>query len=90
MSLRFQSQLLIDSIPDPQLDNAFEVVMPTLRLDHNGLTKAGFLNSLAGYDYTPMVENISFGTMSFGSEARRVRTGWINVPNDINNYEEVL
>lgn len=98
MTLRLQSQLTIDSLADPQLKSAFEVVMPTLKIGElsastkSTLSKLNFgnvLSELAGKDYTPIVEEIKFGTMSFGSAARRVRTGWLNLPDDIKNYPDV-
>ena len=98
MTLRLQSQLTLDSLSDPQLESSFEVVMPTLKIGSTeestktnlfGLELGNVLSELAGKDYTPIVEEITFGTLSFGSDARRVRTGWLNVPKDIQNYPEV-
>lgn len=98
MTLRLQSSLIIDSMSDPQLEAGFEVVMPTLKIGSVeastktnlfGIDIGNVLSELAGKDYTPIVEEIKFGTMSFGSAARRVRTGWLNVPDDIQNYQDV-
>lgn len=89
MSLRFQSQLLIDSLPDEQLENQFEVIMPTLSLlnkeDSNAFMSFTNLDS-----YTPIVEEITFGVKNFTTDTRRVRTGWCNVPADIENYKDVI
>lgn len=98
MTLRLQSQLTIDSISDPQTEAGFEVVMPTLKIgsvskstkaDSTSLDFGNIISELTGRDYTPIVEEIKFGTMSFGSTPRRVRTGWLNVPDDIQNYQDV-
>ena len=99
MTLRLQSTLTaVDNISDPQIESAFEVVMPTLKIGElsastkstlANLSFGNVLSELAGKDYTPIVEKITFGTLSFGSADRRVRTGWLNVPDDIKNYPEV-
>lgn len=88
MSLRFQSQLLIDCLPDEQLENQFEVIMPTLPL----LSKAnsGLLGAVGLDSYTPIVEEITFGVKNFTTDTRRVRTGWCNVPADIENYKDIV
>lgn len=94
MSLRFQSQLQIDSIPDSQLENQFEVIMPTLSLladkSSNWTSISGILNKTGLSDYTPIVEEITFGVKNFTTDTRRVRTGWCNVPADIENYRDVV
>lgn len=100
--LRFQSQLQIDNIADEQLDNQFEVVMPTLYLngkqkktDNSWTSLSGIWDNVTGaasnaYNaYTPIVEEIVFGVRNFGTNSRRVRTGWCNVPDDIQNYQDV-
>lgn len=102
--LRFQSQLQIDSLPDEQIENQFEVIMPTLylnddnarqALDGKWTTVSGIWNNIksaasnALYSYTPIVEEITFGVRNFGTNTRRVRTGWCNVPDDIQNYTDV-
>lgn len=100
--LRFQSQLQVDSIPDEQLNNNFEVVMPTLYLnntyqntDNDWTSLKGAWNNISGgisnafSAYTPIVENIVFGVRNFGTSTRRVRTGWCNIPDDIQNYQDV-
>lgn len=97
MSFRLQSQLLIDNLPDEQNDGAFEVIMPTLKIGPMSDTmstlvqKSGlsFLSSLFEKNYTPIVEEIKFGVKQFGTETRRIRTGWLNVPDDIQNLTEV-
>lgn len=87
MSLRFSSQLMIDNLPDEQFTDQFEVIMPALALD--GDNNRGFLSNLTGMIYRPIVEEITFGFMNFATDTRRVRTGWYNVPKDINNYSDV-
>lgn len=93
MSLRFQSQLAVDLLPDSQSTDQWEVVMPTLQLTSNQETSwtslAGLANNLSGGSYTPVVEEITFGVRNFKSDTRRVRTGWCNVPSDIENYQDV-
>lgn len=93
MSLRFQSQLNIDLIPDSQTQDQFEVQMPALTLTSNGDTSwtslKGIANNVSGGSYSPIVEEITFGVRNFKSDTRRVRTGWCNVPSDIENYQDV-
>ena len=87
MSLRFASQLAIDNLPDEQFTDQFEVIMPELSLDGNEDKR--FLSTLTGMKYRPIVEEISFGLMNFSTDTRRVRTGWYNVPKDIEGYHDV-
>ena len=87
MGLRFTSQLIVDNLPDEQINDQFEVVMPTLALD--GDTSRGFWSQVTGMLYQPIVEEIVFGHKNFATDTRRVRTGWFNVPSDIENYHEV-
>ena len=87
MGLRFTSQLMIDNLPDEQFTDQFEVIMPALPLD--GDNNRGFLSNLTGMIYRPIVEEITFGFKNFSTDTRRVRTGWYNVPKDIENYHEV-
>ena len=98
MSLRFQSQLMIDNLPDEQLNDQFEVIMPELPLilPEGDTTKASTLGKFTGMfgfgqqvNYRPIVEEITFGTMNFSTDTRRVRTGWLNVPSDIENWHDV-
>ena len=99
MSLRFTSQLMIDNLPDEQTTDQFEVIMPELPLLLNDKKftpsdnkKSGnVLDSVGGflYKYRPIVEEITFGHMNFTTDTRRVRTGWYNVPKDIENYHDV-
>lgn len=115
MSVRFTSQLQIDNLPDEQLDDQFEVIMPSFNLSEllepetDGLpTVKSSKNSIkenisklkqaltnfganlgVNYNYRPIVEEISFGPRNFKTTTRRVRTGWYNVPEDIDNYHEV-
>jgi hypothetical protein len=100
MSLRFQSQLMIDNLPDEQLNDQFEVIMPELPLmlpeGNTDTTKASTWDKFTGMfgfgkqvNYRPIVEEITFGTMNFSTDTRRVRTGWLNVPSDIENWHDV-
>ena len=85
MSLRFASQLCIDNLPDEQLNDQFEVIMPALSLDAD--SKASFFGQKL-YSYQPIVEEITFGHRNFALDTRRVRTGWFGVPKDIERYHE--
>ena len=104
MSLRFTSQLQVDNLPDEQIEDQFEVIMPELDLnpsidDDNPMTEgmsnkvSSWLSNLgkglAGMTYRPIVEEIIFGPRKFVTDTRRVRTGWYNVPKDIDNYSDV-
>ena len=87
MSLRFTSQLMIDNLPDEQFSDQFEVIMPALSLD--GDEDRSWFSSLTGMIYRPIVEEITFGFMNFTTDTRRVRTGYYNVPKDIEAYHDV-
>jgi len=97
--LRFTSALQVAAIPDEQLEDRFEVIMPTLDIGVAGKelipTETGeslvgnYWNKMTGSSYCPIVEEIVFGTMNFKTDTRRVRTGWYNLPTDIENYKEV-
>jgi len=95
MSLRFASQLCIDNLPDEQLNDQFEVIMPELNIAPlqrtgkalYGSTPGFFGNSI--YNYQPIVEEITFGHKNFVLDTRRVRTGWIGVPKDIEKIHDV-
>lgn len=112
--LRFTSALQVQALPDEQLDDRFEVIMPTLTLNNyqdidedagatstnnekksiwekglDTLTSSTVWSSITGTTYTPIVEEIVFGTMNFKTDTRRIRTGWYNIPSDIENYKEV-
>lgn len=101
MPYRFASQLQLDSVPDEQLDNQFEVIMPEIDLLGEGShdislsylpkTVTNVLNIpfASTARYSPIVEEISFGTTSFKTTARRIRTNWINFAEDIENYKAV-
>lgn len=98
MSLRFQSQLMIDNLPDEQLNDQFEVIMPELPLlslpqDKSNPSTWNIIKGMVGggteVKYRPIVEEITFGTLNFSTETRRVRTGWLNVPSDIENWHDV-
>jgi hypothetical protein len=97
--LRFQTQLQVSSLPDELIDNQFEVIMPKLNIqdfDQNiasACKSKGFLseviNSALGQSYMPIVEQINFEPQKLKTTARRVRTGWYNLPQDLENYGTV-
>ena len=101
--LRFASQLQINNLPDEQLENNFEVIMPALPLGTTTPTSnlptalgraissaVNAVSSLANTtSYTPIVEEIVFGVRNFKNTTRRIRTNWVNIPEDIENYHEV-
>ena len=95
MSLRFQCALMIENLPDEQLENSFEVIMPNLSLNPETFSGNSILANLANTivdkvsGYQPIVESIVFGVRNFGNATRRVRTGWCNIPDDILNYQDV-
>lgn len=89
---------MIDNLPDEQLNDQFEVIMPELPLLNLPQDKSnpstwniikGMVGGGAEVKYRPIVEEITFGTMNFSTETRRVRTGWLNVPSDIENWHDV-
>jgi len=96
--LRFASQLAVDNLPDEQLTDQFEVIMPELGImptddipiEEQGLISA-VSNGLGGflYRYRPIVEQITFPQLAFETETRRIRTGWYQVPKDIRQYNDV-
>lgn len=95
--LRFQSQVQVSAIADEAVDNQFEVIMPTFDISDfsrnncscrcNVFTDA--LRSLGVTSYTPIVEQISFTPQTLKVAQRRVRTGWINLAEDLNAYGDV-
>lgn len=102
MGLRFTSQLCVDNLPDEQLTDQFEVIMPELNLlpqdeTHYQAIRDGTVHELTEkitdgfsiYKYRPIVEEISFGQMCFTTATRRVRTGWYQVPTDIKTYNDL-
>ena len=102
MSLRFTSQLQIDNLADEQTEDQFEVIMPELDLNpqindddprkevaKKSIWLGKFGSTLIGMRYSPIVEEIIFGPRKFVTDTRRVRTGWYNVPKDIDNYSDV-
>lgn len=96
MSLRFTSQLMIDNLPDEQIENQFEVIMPAINIvsrekkyEYGGVNKlVGFFANKA-FNYQPIVEEITFGHRNFQIDTRRIRTGWFGVPNDIEKFHDV-
>lgn len=95
MGFRFQSALQVANIADEMIENQFEVIMPKLNIDPNSdnaqntsVIKSLFSLSLPT-SYQPIVEAINFGVRNFKTTTRRIRTGWINIAEDIENYEDV-
>jgi len=89
--LRFQSQTQISALPDEMIDSTWEVIMPTIDITNPESTdNSGILSRLKSSltTYTPIVEEITFGTTNFKTNTRRVRTNWCNVAEDIENYHE--
>ena len=92
MSLRFQSALAIEALPDDMVDNQWEVIMPKLDIANPYSQAEGGILSMftsALTSYQPIVESITFGVTNFKTNTRRVRTMWCNVPEDIENYHDV-
>ena len=103
--LRFQSALQVDYIADCATNDRFEVIMPQLNLINYSSNRATcnctcsslslgklwnkFANVVGLGTYQPIVEEITFKPLAFKSETRRVRTGYYNVPSDIEQYGDV-
>lgn len=84
MSIRFRSQLNIDLMPDEQLDNRWEVMMPMLKIpmSESEFPKVG-VTDYSGYPYMPTVEAIHFSPLGFKSTTNnRAVTNFYNVPSD--------
>lgn len=102
---RFQSALELDYISDCATDDRFEVIMPALDLIDYSKNKAScycscsalnqgslwdkFATKLTESSYHPIVEEITFKPLAFKSETRRVRTGYYNLPSDIEQYGDI-
>lgn len=81
MSLRFRSQLSIDMMPDEQIDNRWEVIMPKMNLP----TGIGGIN----YPYYPIVESIHFAPLGFKNSTNiRAITTYYNMPVDKEDAKE--
>lgn len=93
MGLRFQSQLQVSNLPDEALENQFEVIMPKIDCINawNSVSTglSGIFSTSTLTSYQPIVEEINFGVRNFKTNNRRVRTGWCNVPEDIEQYKDV-
>lgn len=91
MSLSFQSQIQLDGLADEQITSNFEVIMPKLKLlsDDDDSIYSKALGFIGADTYAPIVEEVVFGVRNFKTTTRRVRTGWCNVPEDIENYHDV-
>ena len=79
MSLRFRSQLSVDMMPDEQIDNRWEVIMPKMNLPTH----------LIDYPYYPTVESIHFAPLGFKNSTNvRAVTSYYNVPVDKEDAKE--
>lgn len=86
MSMKFQTQLELDSIEDPMLNNMWEVVMPKLDIQYlmsKGID-AYFGGKWNGYnEFAPIVEEITFAPLGFrNSTDIRAGTTYYNIPLD--------
>ena len=82
MSLRFRTQLQVDMMPDEQVDNRWEVVMPKMRLESKTLWGLG-------YPYYPIVESIHFAPLGFKNSTNiRAITTYYNIPIDKEDAKE--
>lgn len=93
MSLRFRSQLNVDLLPDEQLDNRWEVIMPGISLTEaisgSGYSSLGFLTNVNLSKYYPIVEEIIFAPLGFkNSQNIRAVTNYYNVPVDKEDAKE--
>lgn len=84
MTLRFQTAVQVENLPDEQINSAFEVVMPSLDILPSDEKVDVSDRSL----YTPIVEEITFNLPGFKKESRRIRTGWLNFVTDVNNVQD--
>lgn len=83
---------MVEALPDEMIDSTWEVLMPKLNIvDPYAGENSGILGYIgnAVNTYQPIVEAINFGVTNFKTNTRRVRTGWCNVPEDIQNYQMV-
>lgn len=79
MSLRFRSQLSIDLMPDEQIDNRWEVIMPKMNLSARAMS----------YPYYPIVESIHFAPLGFKNSTNvRAVTTYYNIPVDKEDAKE--
>lgn len=87
MSLRYQSQVQVDLIPDEQTNNRFEVLMPFMSLTKGSGTDSigfsNFTNIVSNlFQYTPMVESITFTPQAFNTGFTRVNSYYWGYPQD--------
>jgi len=79
LSLRFRSQLSVDLMPDEQIDNRWEVIMPKMNLK----------TSIVDYPYYPIVESIHFAPLGFKNSTNvRAVTTYYNIPVDKEDAKE--
>ena len=94
MGYRFQHQLQVDNLPDPMLDNAWEVIMPEIDilkyLSDNG-EEASVTGSLfTSSRYAPIVEQIVFAPAGFkNSQDIRAVTHFYGIPEDTEEAKEI-
>lgn len=78
--LRFQSQIIVDNLPDEMLDNKWECIMPSLDLS----------TIVGGIPYQPIVEEVVFRGTSFSNEEFRTATRFYNLPQDRQSFGECM
>jgi hypothetical protein len=83
MSIKFQTQLSVDNIEDPMLNNMWEVIMPELDISAYTQSPVG-LDAWLGYkQFAPIVEEITFAPLGFkNSTDIRAGTTFYNIPLD--------
>lgn len=98
MGYRFQHQLQVDNIADPMLDNAWEVIMPSVDLtamlqsDSFDLGPLTFSYGFPGAEaYSPVVEQIVFAPAGYkNTQDIRAITNFYNVPEDREDAKEAM
>lgn len=98
MGYRFQHQLQVDNLPDPMLDNAWEVIMPQIDIrqylgtnEKDNENVSGKIWSLANSTiYAPIVEQIVFAPAGFkNSQDIRAVTHFYGIPEDTEEAKEI-
>ena len=93
MSLRYQSQIQVDLLPDEQTNNRFEVLMPFISLTKGsgtgsiGTSFSAIASSAA--QYTPIVESITFSPQAFNTSFTRLSTNYWGYPQDKQSLKNV-
>lgn len=96
MSLRYQSQLQIDLLPDEQTNNKFEVLMPFLKLNQSSGTGTGSSGGISNFNilnigipYCPIVESITFTPEAFNTSFTRLNTYYWGYPQDRQSLKNI-